>query len=277
VATRQLLEIGFTMASIGRMVEKSWLVPVHRGVYAVGHRRLTERGIWMAAVLACGSSALLSHRSAAALWGIGADSSVFTEVLATKSGRPHDRVLVHRARSIHAHDRAVRDAIPVTSVPRTLLDLADVVNPRRLERAFEEADRLRLLDGTELQRLLERANGRRNRHRLAALHAQFRPAPHTRSELERRFIDLIRDGGLPEPLVNANVMGYEVDMLWPEPKVIVELDGYAFHAHRAAFERDSAKRARLATAGFAVVPVTWRRLKDEPQRIVGELGGLVRP
>ena len=215
VARRQLLESGLSPRVVDGMVAKGWLVPVHRGVYAVGHARLTTRGIWTAAVLACGPAALLSHRSAAALHGIGADSSTVTDVLAARSGRRHERVLIHRTRSIHPGDRTVRDGIPVTSVARTLLDLADVVDSRRLERALEEADRLRLLDARQLGRVLERANGRRQRKRLASLLAAVRPAPHTRSELERRFIDVIRAAGLPRPLVNATVMGYEVDMLWP--------------------------------------------------------------
>ncbi len=271
VSTRQLDEIGFSRRAIARMAERAWLVPVHRGVYAVGHRRLSERGIWMAAVLACGTGALLSHRSAAALWGIGADSSTVTEVLATKSGSPHARVLVHRTRSIHREERTVCDWIPVTSVPRTLLDLADVVSARRLERAFEEADRRRLLDAKELECLLERANGRHHRNHLVALHAQFRPAPRTRSELERRFMDLIRQSEIPEPLVNATVMGYEVDMLWPEAKVVVELDGYAFHSHRAAFERDRDRSLVLEAAGYRVLRVTWRELIESPELVLDAL------
>lgn len=271
IATRQLHAIGFSADVIAGMVAKSWLIPVHHGVYAVGHGRLGDRGIWMAAVLACGPSALLSHRSAAALWRIAIDSIAFTEVLATKSGRRHKRVLVHRARSIHPEDRVVLDGIPVTSIPRTLLDLADVLSPRRLERAFEEADRLRLLDATALQRLLERANGRRHRHRLAALQAQFRPAPPTRSELEHRFIELVDEAGLAQPLVNTIVQGLEVDMLWPEARLIVELDGYAFHSHRAAFERDRDRALALEAAGYRVIRVTWRELHEQPELVLDAL------
>jgi very-short-patch-repair endonuclease len=229
----------------------------------------------MAAVLACGPEALLSHQSAGALWGIVPSTGTRVHVTAPRGRHPQPGIVLHRTRSLHPDDRTLRDAIPVTSIARTLLDLAEVLSPRRLERAFEEADRLELLDMNALRLTAERSHGRRGLKPLATLLARSTPAPHTRSELERRFLDVVRDAGLPQPLVNAMVEGFEVDMLWPDRRLIVELDGYAFHRHRAAFERDNKRRAKLQIAGFVVVPITWLRLDRECAEVVRELRTLL--
>jgi hypothetical protein len=163
----------------------------------------------------------------------------------------------------------VCDGIPVTSVARTLLDLAEVLPRRRLERAFDEADRQHLLDLSAIGRLCERSRGRHGLKPLKALlSARFRPVPETRSELERQFLDLCRQAGLPPPLVNCHVAGFEIDAAWPDRRLVVELDGFAFHHTRSAFERDRARDAELQLAGHRVLRVTARRLADEPREIV---------
>jgi len=179
--------------------------------------------------------------------------------------------MVHRSRSIHPEDRAVRDGIPVTSLARTLLDLADVVNAHRLQRAFERAERRELLDLRALDRVLERSRGRRGLKVLLPLLADLRPAPHTRSELETRVLELIRQAGLPEPICNTQVEGYEVDMLWPKAKLILELDGYEFHKHRTAFHRDRERGLALESAGFRVLRASSSQLDHRPDLIVNAI------
>lgn len=265
IARWQLLGLGLGRGAIQHRIATGRLHPVHRGVYAVGHRRLTREGIWMAAVLACGRDAVLSHRSAAALWGIGSAAGPRVDVtLPSQSGNAPPGIALHRVRGLDDEDRVVRKSIPATSVARTLFDLAEVVDTRRLERSFEEAERLRLLDLRAVERVCQRSRGRRGLRPLLALLPNLKPPPHTRSELERRFLDLCRDFGLPAPIINAPVVGFEVDALWPYAKLIVELDGYEFHRTRAAFERDRARDAVLQAGGHRVVRLTQRQLTNEP-------------
>jgi len=170
----------------------------------------------------------------------------------------------------------VREAIPVTSIARTILDLAEILPERRLTRAFEEADRLQLLDMKALSELRKRSLGR---HGLASLDALLSEShsspPGTRSELERLFYELCRNAGLPRPALNLIVAGFEVDAAWPDQKLIVELDGYAFHHTRAAFERDRLRDAALQTAGHRVLRITYRRLSYEPDAVVAAIRALL--
>lgn len=231
----------------------------------------------MAAVLACGPTALLSHRSAAALWGLR--PSLGTRVDVTAPGRSRHRqagIVLHRVRDLHRDDRTQRRGIPVTTVPRVLLDLAEVLRSRELERALEEADRLRILDVRALERLCWRSPGRRGLRPLGELLTEHRlPAPRTRSELERRFLDLCRDARLPRPVVNVVVAGFEVDAVWIGARVVVELDGYAFHRTRAAFERDRVRDTALQLAGYRVLRVTHRRLEAEPAAVTEAVRSLL--
>jgi len=170
----------------------------------------------------------------------------------------------------------VRDRIPVTSVARTLLDLAAVVDAMRLERAVEQAERLRMLDLRAVHRVCERNRGRPGTPALLALVASYRLAPLTRSGLERRFVDVCRKAGLPLPTINARVEGYEVDALWRSARLIVELDSWDFHRTRAAFERDRARDAVLQVAGYRVLRVSYRRLVEEPEAVVAMIRRLLR-
>lgn len=231
----------------------------------------------MAAVLACGPSAVLSHRSAAALWQLRQTSRAAADVSVpgrTRHGQPG--VTLHRVRRLHPDDQTVCRAIPVTTVARTLLDLAEVLRPGELETAFEEADRLRLLDVRTVEALCQRTRGRRGLRPLRTLVAEHRgPRPATRSELERRFIDLILKAGLPPPEVNTIVEGLEVDALWPDQRLVVELDGHAYHHGRASFERDRIRDATLQLAGYRVLRVTHARLEREPKAITEAVRSLL--
>lgn len=231
----------------------------------------------MAAVLACGPDAVLSHRSAAALWRLRPTSRAAADVSVpgrTRHGRPG--ITLHRVRHLHADDRTHRHAIPVTSVARTLLDLAEVLRPRDLQSAFEEADRLRLLDVRAVENVCRRMKGRRGLRPLSALVDEHRgPPPPTRSKLERRFLAVVLEAGLPLPKVNSVIEGLEVDALWPDQRLVVELDSRAYHLSRAAFERDRIRDATLQLAGYRVLRVTHARLEREPNAITETVRSLL--
>ncbi len=273
VSRYQLFRLSFTRGLIEHRLETGLLHRVHRGVYAVGHRSLTLHGRWMAAVLACGPGAVLSHRDAAALLGLRESAAGAIEVTAVGRSRHNRRgIRVHRPRSLHAEDRTIRDGIPVTSLARTLLDLAEVLNLRQLERVVEEAERLRLFDLRAIERLLARCRGHRGARSLRRVLAPRKlPGLEARSELERRFVDLCRDAGLPLPALNVSVEGYEVDAFWPAQRLIVELDGYAFHRTRKSFEQDRVRDATLQLAGQRVLRITHRRVVYDAEAVVATL------
>jgi predicted transcriptional regulator of viral defense system len=269
VARSKLRDAGVSGAAVARMVASGWLTPIHAGVYLVAGSALTQRARWMAAVLAGGKEAVLSHRSAGELWGMLEPIEGPTHVTVPNGRRTHNGIVLHRTRD-RAHHVA-RHSIPVTTPSRTLIDLAAATSAQRLRQALETADRHGLLDVTELSRLLDASSGRKGTGHLASLLAHYRPVPETRSELERRFLRLCRDGGLPPPAVNVPVASLEVDFLWPEARLVIELDGYAFHGDRASFERDRRRDAILQLAGYRVLRVTHRRLVEEAASVVDEL------
>lgn len=221
----------------------------------------------MAAALAGGDEALVSRRSATELWGLVEPIPGPVHVTRTASRRRQPGIVFHRARDIGEH-RTVRHAIPVTTVERTLLDLAGTVGHAALRRSVEEADRLGVLDLDTLDRLCDRAAGRKGVGSLRALLSEHRPLADTRSELERALLRECRRHGLPAPATNVPVEGFEVDCLWPPARLVVELDGYAYHRSRASFERDRARDAALQVAGYRVVRVTHRMLAERPQSVL---------
>ncbi len=236
-----------------------------RGIYQVGPVT-AEHGRDMAAVLACGGTALLSHHSAAALWKVRPQHD--GDVHVTVSGhdqRSRPGLRVHQSLSLNA---AVLDGLPLTTPARTLRDLATCLPQHQLDRAVEEAQVLRLTTREELLQL----DGSRALAR--ALHIE---PSLTRSEAERRLLDLVRAARLPRPETNVRVAGHEVDFLWRDHKLVVEVDGFAFHATRAAFERDRARDADLQAAGYRVIRLTWRQIVEEPHAVVARLARLMPP
>lgn len=272
ISRSQLLAAGLGPRTIRRRVEAGRLFPLHREVYALGHARVNKRGEWLGAVLACGSGALLSHRSAAALWGIAQSRQSDVDISGIR-GRRRPRIALHEG-GIHEEDRAVIDRIPVTTVSRTLLDLAEVVDERILRRALAEADRLGHLNMPSLERVCARAYGRRGLKPLRRL-LDGDDWSITLSPLEDRVLDLCRKYDLPSPETNVIVLGREVDAFWRDQKLMVEADSFEFHAHRSAFEEDRARDAAMQVAGFRVVRLTHRRLKNEPAKVAAELRHLL--
>ena len=274
VARRQLLDLGFSPRMVEHRVARGWLHLLYRGVYALGHEKLSMRSRWMAAVLATGDGALLSHGSAAALWGLVRPRGPI-EIVA-RSRRRSPGLMVRESR-IHPEDRDEIDAIPVCSVARVLLDLASIWNAERVERAWEEADRLGLLELQAMEQACARAQGRKGTGRLRRLIVAAREPVRTRSPLEDRFAIFCREWGLPAPALNCSVLGREVDALWLRERLIVEVDGFAFHGHRTAFERDRVRDAAFQVAGYRVLHLTQLRLEKEPVEIAGEIRSLLGP
>ena len=271
VAVWQLREVGVSERVVLRRAADGRLQRLSRGVYAVGQAKLRREGRWLAAVLAYGPTAVLSHRSAAALRGIRDTARTAIDItVPSPNRRSRPGIDAHATTSIHPDDIEVIEGIPVTSLARTLLDLADVVPPIELQRAYERAEERRILDVRPLHRLLERSNGRRGVGLLREL-LDYDPTPaaETRSELERLFLDLIRDAGLPVPQVNVLVEGFEVDAYWPGARLVVELQSYAHHSDRATFERDHMKMAHLKLAGYEVLPLTHRQVTMERGQTAG--------
>jgi very-short-patch-repair endonuclease len=268
----QLLEAGVAKGAITYRVDTGRLYRIHRGVYAVGYYSSSPMTRAMAAVLACGPGAVLSHGSAAALWDIGLSWPGCVEVTAA-AARHHRGVTVHRSRTLTPQQTTVHLGIPVTTVARTLIDLADILDDRALARAFNEAQITRRMRAGELATFLPNLRGRRAATRLRPFIQ--RPASPTRSVLEDTFLALVESHALPRPQVNQRVAGYEVDMLWREQHLVAELDGRRYHEHDRAFERDRERDANLLAAGYRVIRVTWQRLASQPEREAERLRALL--
>lgn len=270
VSRAQLSALGLSRGAVETRIRSGRLVRLHRGVYAVGHRALRIEGVWLAAVLACGPDAVLSHRDAAALWELRATSGTRVDVTApTRNGRRRQAgIAVHRPTPLPQDEKTSVREIAVTTPARTLLDLAEVVPRSALVRAVEQAEVVRVLDLTDLESVIAAHPGRVGARRLVrVLTEQFGHTTVTRSEIEVIFLDVCGGAGLPRPLVNTTVAGLEVDFFWPGLGLVVEVDGFRFHGTRAAFERDRERDAVLTAAGLRVLRFTYRAVTRDPRRV----------
>jgi hypothetical protein len=252
VARRQLRDLGMSPAMVKKRIGRGALHVVHRGVYAVGHRNLTMEGRWMAAVLAFGPHAVLSHRSAGQLWGLVPRGRIAPEV--TRPGRAGDRphLVVHR--STLPGDEIVRvRGIPVTSVPRTMFDLAGMLKEREVERAWNEMEVREYTDRLSVPHLLARYPGRKGSVLLARLaNRKTLPVGITRNDLEEAFL-------------------YEVDCLWDEERVAIELDGGGAHGTTRAFQKDRERDRILLAEGYRPARVTWDQIHETPTEVAADL------
>ncbi len=281
VSRAQLTGLGMSKSGIDRRIRAGRLHVIHPGVYAVGHRAVSREGRWLAAVLHGGEGAVLSHRSAAALWGIkrgGAHGRI--EIATPRSTRSCEAVHRHHTRPL-PDEVASRRRIPVTTLARTLLDVAAELSVESLEAAIREAEYLHRFRLGSLEAMLERHPGRRGARTIkACLYRLGRgPRGRTRSRLEIRFAALLARTDLPRPELNAllDLDGFKVeaDCLWREHMVIAELDGGKSHGTRAAFETDRERDRRLQVAGWRVIRITWRQL-NEPAALLEDLHVLLR-
>jgi len=264
-----------------KRVELGVLHQVHTGVYSVGHSPLSRDSRFMAAVLACGPSAVLSHRSAAVLLRLREDSRARIDVTApNRRGRIPRGIEAHRDGSLTPADRTSLHGIPCTNVPRTLLDLAAVIPAWELRKAISEAEVLRILDHEAVRSLIKRSRGRRGVARLRMLMDDIHPATkRTRSEMERRFLRMCVRAELPPPEVNVtiDVDGAPLmpDFLWREGGLIVEADSRRFHDTDSAFQRDRRREQHLQLAGWRVSRCTWEQIDREPRNLAETIRGLL--
>jgi very-short-patch-repair endonuclease len=267
VARLQLLRAEVSRDVIDHRLRIGWLKRLHRGVYRVGPLTAANARE-MAAVLACGESAVVSRRSATGLWKVeprenGAEPVSITVGHGRAGRRPNIRV--RHMPSLMPDETTVLDGIPITTPARTLYDLADFASERELERALAEAFALRLVDRAQLVRVLDRHARQPGASRLRRLLVRDTGLALTRSEAEERFLALVRKCRLMEPDVNAKIAGYTVDFLWRAERLVVEVDGRAFHAMERRFESDRRRDAALIAAGLRVMRVTWQQIVKDPE------------
>jgi very-short-patch-repair endonuclease len=264
ISVEQLYALGLSSSAVGDRVSAGRLHRIHRGVYAVGYPRLSREGLWLAAVLACGQAAVLSHRSAAELWRIMptgrgqaghrgvADGPVDVTVAGEGGRMQRQGIRIHRSITLSVAGSTIRAGIPVTNPARTLEDLRRVLPSRQFARALREAEFLALPIGKA-----------------------FEP-DRTRTDLEGLLLAVVRRHRLPQPEVNMRIDRYVVDFLWRPQRLIVEVDGWQAHRMRSAFEEDRARDARLKILGFEVLRFTWRQIEGDAGTVAQTIRELLR-
>jgi very-short-patch-repair endonuclease len=282
MAWRQLEDAGFRRNAITVRLRTGRLHRVHAGVYSLAPRQLlTRQGWWMAAVLASGPEALLSHHTAAALWGLRGYSGGVIHVTVPHKSTSTKRIRRHFS-IVPEDERSIEDGIPATSVHRTIFDLAPAVSVDDVVAMIKEAEYLQRWDRLSLPDLLERYPGRRGSRKLrfALRRLQEEPPGRKRSKLEERFAPFLRRHRLPLPHFNDWILldakRYRVDCHWPALRLIVELDGWEGHSSRSAFQDDRSRDRRLKVAGFSVLHITWIQLDVEPEALASDLRRLLQ-
>lgn len=280
VARKQLISLGLSRHAIQGRISRGLLEAVYPGVYVLGASPLNADGRRMAAVLACGDGSAISHRSAAHLWGVFPYEQRRVEVIRLEGRTGHRGIVQHRV-SLRSDEVTEVDRIPVTSVFRTIFDLAAVASKREVERAFHEAEVRQLTDRVSLPQLLTRHPGRRGARVLwEILGSRQQPAGLTQNDFEEMFVAFLDARGLPRPLLNATLplrgRLLRPDCMWPDERLIAELDGRAAHGTDQAFEGDRYRDRALLVEGWRSTRVTWRQLRDEPEAIAADLRELLR-
>ena len=265
ITTLQLHIAGVGRGAVRRRLENGTLHRRYRGVYLVGHPIPLPGAHELGAVLACGERAFISHRSAAGLWGLARAPLGDAEITVVDRGcRSRTGLRVHRVETLAAPDRAHKRGIPVTSPARTIVDFAATADSGELEHAITEAYANNLTDERQILAAIERVPNHAGAALLRATLRQPGGPQRTRSDGERAMLRLIRAAGLPAPRTNIVIAGFNADFVWPEERLIVEVDGYPFHGHRAAFERDHRRDIVHKNAGYEVFRFTMRQLEEEP-------------
>lgn len=274
VARRQLLDLGLSRRAIEHRLARGQLHLVANGVYAVGRPEITRHGRRMAAVLSCGPSAMLSHGSAAALWGIGREHRGIEISVRVASPRQQSGLRVYRRPTLADRDVTSREGIPVIGLVQTLVDLAAALPPRAVERLVNEADRLDLIDPPTIRRELEshRCEPGVKPLRLLLDERTFRL---TDSELERRFLRLVEKAGLPLPQTQQHLNGFRVDFYWPDLGLVVETDGLHYHRTPAQQARDHRRDQAHLAAGLTPLRFTHAQVRYEANYVRATLLAVV--
>ena len=282
VTLEQLERLGLSRRAVHERERSGRLHRINQRVYSLTPQVLTERGRFMAAVLACGPDAVLSHRSAAYLWGLVDSWEEPIDITAPhRRGRSPEGVAAHRDGSLQPIDKTTLYGIPCTSVARALLDFAGIAPEWEVRKAVAQAEVLRILDRSKLQALLKRSRRRRGVARLRLILDTIHPqTKRTRSDLERLFLGMCSKGAVPDPQVNVWLSApdgrrYQADFLWPDSKLVVEADSRRFHDTDSAFVSDRKRQQQLELAGWRVSRCTWEEVEREPRRLAGTVKGLI--
>jgi very-short-patch-repair endonuclease len=281
VSLAQVNALGVSSDATRKRVSSGRWHRVYPGVFAIGHAPLTRDGHYMAAVLACGPGAGLSHRSAADKLGLRATHRSRIDIISPRRpGRRHASIDAHTSRTLLPRDIKNVDGIPCTTIARTLLDLAAILPRRTVERAIDQAEILQLLDTKAIQDVLDRTHGHQGNAPLHSILNDHLPgSTPTRNDLEEAFLQICRTGGLPQPEVNAHIpfepIPYQADFLWREHQLIAETDGRDTHTTRQAFEHDRKRDQQLMLAGFRVVRFPWQQVTQEPSTVEKTVRALI--
>ncbi|HET7590107.1 MAG TPA: type IV toxin-antitoxin system AbiEi family antitoxin domain-containing protein [Solirubrobacterales bacterium] len=276
VSSEQLRKIGYTPQAIYHRIRTGRLHPLHRGVYVVGRPHVTDHGRWMAAVIACGDCAVLSHSSAAALWRIGPEDHDVVELsLPSPFQRRRPGLRIHRRPSLAPPDGTTEYGIPVTTPVQTLIDLALRLDRPGIERMINEADKYNLVHPPGLRHALEARRGEPGTARLRFI-LDRRTFRLTKEELERRFLPLTRKAGLPTPLSGRWVNEFEVDFFWPDLGLVVETDGLRYHRTPAEQARDRLRDQTHTAAGLTPLRFTHEQVRYEPEHVLAVLRATAR-
>lgn len=271
VARDQLIELGFSPRAITTRVESSRLRVIHEGVYAIAPHPLSQGGNQMAALLAIRPDPLLTHTSSAARRGLMAEGNRIHVSIATRATRRMRGVIVHRPRRIDPEDRIRIDGFPMTSIPRTLLDLGQILHDGALRKVVEAAGRANQLDPNAIEGVIARYPGHRGRRPLRRILSDYLWTPGANEGIEQDFQALLAQFGLPKPLVNVLVEGLLVDCWWPQHRFVVELDSRGWHRTWEAHERDRKRDAVLIRAGIASLRITYRRIHEERDEVAKDV------
>lgn len=275
LSVQQLTALGIGSGSIDKALKNGRLRRLHHGVYAVGHTDLPLYGECLAAVLGSGPGALLSHYSAAWLLGLLPTQPVPVHVTTPLPRKRRSGLVIHRSETLVDEDRGIEKRIPVTSAPRTLLDLAPLVRFSQLRRALKRSEELKIFDLPAVLSVLDRNKGHRGNKPLRRALALYEPPRFTRSGTEDYFVALVEGAGLPRPATNWVEAGHEIDVYWPELRFGVEIDTFATHGTHQSFEDDRVRREDLKLAGVEMTQVTDKRLEREPNRVVERIARLL--
>jgi hypothetical protein len=277
LARRQLLDLGFSRREIERRIESGRLHHVRAGIYAVGRPSLTDKGRWMAAVLACGEGAVLSHSSAAALWRIGQEQCGLVEIsLPGSSRRRRPGLRIHRRPSLNRQRDLTREhGIPATTPVQTLIDMALRLDRLGVERMINEADKYNLAHPPQLREALDSRAGEPGVAKLRFI-LDRRTFRLTKEELERRFLPLAVKAGLPTPLTGQSVNEFEVDFYWPDLGLVVETDGLRYHRTPAEQARDRLRDQTHIAAGLTPLRFTHEQVRYEPVHVLAVLQATAR-
>jgi very-short-patch-repair endonuclease len=267
----QLSAIGVGRNAIEHRLTSGRWQRLHKGVYLIGPAPPTLPARAWAAVFSCGEGSVLSHRTAATFWSLLPAGEELHISVAGRNPGVRRGVKVHRVVELPADEVAIKGGIPLTTPARTICDLAATEPLRDVESALAEARIHRLATDRQINAVIQRAPTRPGASIIRSLLEAEDDSGYTRSKAERLLRDLIRKANLDRPLFNEPLLGYVVDALWPKERVIVEVDGYAYHSHRAAFERDRRRDQQLIAAGYRVIRITWIQLRDRPIETIASI------